>query len=157
MTRQEAFPSAILLAAQHAERQTGCPACVTLAQWAQESGYGEASPGNNPFGMKWHSASPYGRQLLHTKEWVNGSYVNVQDWFIKFDSLEQAFEAHGKYLMDPQGWPEYVAAQAVWRQSRDWKRFIELMGKRYATDPDYAAELIALVERWELADFNLPA
>ena len=48
-------------AAVASERQTGVPAECTVAQWAEESGWGKNSPGNNCFGIKWYSTAT-GRQ-----------------------------------------------------------------------------------------------
>jgi flagellum-specific peptidoglycan hydrolase FlgJ len=165
LLRDEYFPKDIQLAAQHAERTTGCPTCVTLAQWAIESGYGRYSmgDGNNPFGMKWSAGSAYPAKTLITREWVKdtghplGHYITVEAQFIKFPNTETAFIEHGKYLMNPNGWPEYIAAAKQWRDHRDWEGFIRLMAPRYATGPHYAADLINVVNRFHLYDLNLPS
>lgn len=158
MDRSAKFPEPLVLAAQHAERTTGCPTCVSLAQWALESAYGTAlAAANNPFGMKWSAACGYPKgPPVYTKEYVNGRYITVTDYFIAFPSIEVAFNAHGHYMMGPNAWGEYQQAAAVWRQRGDWKGFIERMAPRYATDPQYAALLIQIVNDWHLFDFNLP-
>ena len=158
MTRDEAFPKEIQLDAQHACRKTGAPVCVVLAQWAEESNYGQAMPkdSNNPFGMKSSPGSIYPRVASYTKEWEHGRYVTVTAYFIKFPSIQAAFEAHGHYLMRPDAWPEYQRAAAVWKQSGDWHTFIQLIAPRYATDPQYARNLIAIVMQYSLFELNLP-
>lgn len=65
------FPPEVVSAAQSAEKMTGCFACITLSQWAQESGYGKyLSADNNPFGIKWYQGCKYPFRNSSTKEWV---------------------------------------------------------------------------------------
>lgn len=56
------------------ERDTGVPAALTVAQWALESSWGIAQPGNNCFGIKAklypeREGKQTGRQLLRTTEY----------------------------------------------------------------------------------------
>jgi flagellum-specific peptidoglycan hydrolase FlgJ len=130
---------------------------VSLAQWAVESAYGACSLGaaNNPFGMKAKIGQP--SVTVWTKEYYGGAMHSVQAAFRKFDSIADAFIAHGRYLMDRNGWPEYVAAANCWKTNRDWSGFINKMAVRYATDPNYAHMLIGVINEWQLQNFNLPA
>ena len=151
------FPADVVHAAQASEHDSGCPAAVSLAQWAVESAYGAASMGDahNPFGMK---AAPGQRSVtVWTKEFYGGAMHSVQAAFRSFPSIADAFIAHGRYLMNPNGWPEYIKAQDCWRKNRDWVGFIDAMAPRYATDPNYATMLRGIVGDWHLFDFNLPA
>lgn len=146
-TRDELFPKSICLAAQHSQRATGVPACVTLAQWALESDYGGALSGvNNPFGIKGQPG-----RLCWTWEVINGRSMRVQDYFRNFGTPEEAFEYHGRMLVRPDGY--YVHALPF---LHDWKAYIQHIAPIYATDPDYASKLITIVERFSLQGFNLP-
>lgn len=146
-TRATLFPSAICLAAQHSQRSTGVPACVTLAQWALESNYGRALSGhNNPFGIKGTPGT-----LCSTWEEVHGRPIRVMAYFKDFGSLEAAFEAHGRMLVRPDGY--YTKALPF---IKDWKAYIQHIAPIYATDHAYADKLIGIVEQWSLQGFNLP-
>lgn len=146
------FPKPVVLAAQHSERKTGCLACVTLAQWAQESGFGKFISGNhNYFGIKWTKGSRFPYRVCYTKEYVNGKYVTVEAKFVSYPDAEAAFDSHGKLLMNPKG--PYRKAIPF---AKDWRKFVELIGPTYATDPNYAKRLIELIEKYHLFDWNLP-
>lgn len=88
--------AALRLAAQSAiacEDKTGCPAELTIAQWALESGWGNHAPGNNCFGIKYYKGA-FGRQTLATTEYINGKLVSLPQDFATFPSLEACFEKH---------------------------------------------------------------
>lgn len=153
LTRNDLFPRSVQLAAQHSERETGVLACVTLAQWAHESGYGKYSLGaNNPFGIKWPgTSSGLGYVVRRTWEVIAGRRVDVDAKFTAFPTLEDAFKYHGRMLANPKGY--YVTALPV---IKDWRAYIKAIAPIYATDPQYAQLLIAMVERWRLWELNLP-
>ncbi len=150
--RARHFPESIVLAAQHAERETGCPTCVTLAQWAEESSYGAVVPAaNNPFGMKWYQGCPYPYRVARTKEWTGQHYVTIEARWIVFPDEHAAFTEHGRLLMDPHG--PYATAVPF---AHDWVKFVQRVAQVYATDPHYQAHLMNLVEQYRLFDWNLP-
>jgi flagellum-specific peptidoglycan hydrolase FlgJ len=157
-------------AAVASERQTGVPAECTVAQWAEESGWGKNSPGNNCFGIKWYPTAT-GRQLLPTMEWftpsqldaflqlgdersatatgrTNGAFVEyrVLDWFATFPTLADCFSYHAAILT------RGVYAQAFQRfqQDRDLKAFITGIAQHYATAPNYASLIIELAQEPEV-------
>ena len=145
--RASLFPPSVCLMAQHSQRATGVPACVTLAQWALESDYGTALSGhNNPFGIKGQPG-----RLCWTWEVVGGKYQHVQAYFKDFATLEEAFAAHGRMLVRKDGY--YTAALPY---LKDWRKFIEHMAPVYATDPHYAAKLVHIIEANSLQGFDLP-
>src|SRR5690349_9861737 len=79
------------------EQKTGCPAAITLAQWALESGWGKYAPGNNCFGIKVY-AGCYGVQTLATHEYVHGKPFEENLTFATFPTLEACFEKHAALL-----------------------------------------------------------
>ena len=146
------FPKDILAAAQHAERETGLLACISLAQWADESGFGKYDmEANNFFGFKWYSGCPYPYVVRRTREWIRGKYVTIEARFIKFPSIDVAFVEHAKLLMNPKG--PYGRALGL---KDDWEKYIRKIAPIYATEPKYADDLVDLINKYRLFDFNLP-
>lgn len=151
--RSKMFPQNVIEAAELVECSTKLPACISLAQWAQESGYGKFDLGaNNPFGIKWTKGLKFDFVERSTKEWVNGHYMNVVARFVKFPSIETAFQFHGQMLMNPHG-PYAVAVPYAY----DWYKFVQRMAPIYATDPEYAQHLYDLIEQWKLYEFTASA
>ena len=151
-TRNDYFPKHVQLAAQTSERENGILACVTLAQWAHESGYGRYQLGaNNPFGIKWPPGSGLGFVVRRTWEVIRGKKVTVDARFAAFPTIEAAFRFHGRMLANPKG---YYRHALPYRKA--WREYINAIAPVYATDPAYARLLISIVERWKLYELNLP-
>jgi hypothetical protein len=134
-------PADIVALAQQSQRETGVPASVTLGQWAWESGWGQHSPNNNPFGMK-ASKSQAGANLGTTEQGASG-LVKTTGKFRSFDSLEDAFRAHGEYVKNRFPWamdhtdnPDEFVAQL---QSHPYPS--------YATDKDYVAHITGIMHQ----------
>ena len=150
LRRAELFPPEITAAAQQSENDTGCPAAVTLAQYALESGYGKYDLGcYNFFGIKWAPCCGLPYVIMHTKEWNGAHFVPVEAKFIKFPNALAAFDYHGKLLMNPRG-PYAVAVP----YANDWMKFAQRIAPIYATDPHYYATLVELIEQWRLYEFG---
>lgn len=149
--RNDLFPGSIALAAQRAQRETDCLACVTLAQWALESDFGKRLTGaNNPFGIKQYEGSPYTSTICRTQEEINGSMVTIEAAFVNFPNIELAFNFHGRLIVSPHN----IYSEA-YPYRKDWRRFIIMMAKHYASDEFYARKLTTIVEEYNLQDFNL--
>jgi flagellum-specific peptidoglycan hydrolase FlgJ len=143
------FPAGVIAGAQAVQSKYGVPASVTLAQWALESNYGKSTPpgSNNPFGIKAKPGEPY--VMAWTPEYVNGQKVQVQAAFRKFDSYAQAFDARGQLLSQA---PRYAKAM---EQRDNPDRFVEeLQNAGYATDPQYANKLKAIMQSNNLYQYN---
>ncbi|OFW47181.1 MAG: hypothetical protein A2163_04015 [Actinobacteria bacterium RBG_13_35_12] len=66
---------------------------LSMAQIIIESNWLKSAPKNNCLGIKWTSKYPESRkQMLWTKEWVNGKYVSVLAPFLTFKSIEECIE-----------------------------------------------------------------
>ena len=117
---------------------------LVSAQWALESGWGAAfSGGNNPFGLKGKGT------LLKTKEVVNGKEVTIEAEFIDFDSLEAAV----RYLVN-RWYKDFTTSsgkrfRGVNHAANRELAAKELVKQGYATDPEYAKKLIALMRDHE--------
>jgi flagellum-specific peptidoglycan hydrolase FlgJ len=128
--------SAAAQAAVACEKETGLPAEITVAQWALESGWGSAAPGNNCFGIKAYPGCQV--QSFQTQEVINGERKMLTLEFAAFESLQACFEKHARLLT--QGAP-YAQAWAQYQQNHDVAALIDGIAPHYATDPHYAAKL----------------
>lgn len=152
-----AIPVAVGQAAKSSMSKWNVPASVSLAQWAIESGWGAHQPGNNPFGMKVRKGRLDLSQLLWTTEVIDGKTVRIQQSFRKFNSLEEAFEAHAELLATA---PVYRKAMSCLPSGGCPTReavndFIDEMAKHYATDPLYSSKLKSTIEKNSLWRFDI--
>lgn len=128
----------------------GIPASVTLAQMAQESGWGTGraiKEGNNAFCVK----GTY-----------NGQFVLISDdkpneKFKKYDSLQQSFDDHSKVLMGR----HYAHCRAY--SSTDYERWCaglmsgESTGGKYASDKNYTSSLLKIIRTYHLDEYDRQA
>lgn len=155
--RGQKFPSDLIHAAQAADRATGVPACLILAQWAWESAWGTRLTGSyNYFGEKWAPGCGFTYKAVGTHEEENGKMVFYDanspksQKFINFPSMEAAFAYQGKHLATSQ---HYVKAQSFLR--KDWRKFIEAIDGIYASDHNYVAGIMSVIEQYHLYDYNV--
>ena len=134
-------PPEIVAAAQASQAKYGIPAEVTIAQWKLESGNGKKMPAgsNNPFGIKAKVGQPFVES--ETNEFINGQMQTVKQKFAKFDSLEDAFDAHAKLLATGAA---YANAR---KQKDDPQAFADALTGTYATDPQYGTKLKSLMNQ----------
>ena len=140
----------VVAAAQSAEAQWHVPASVTIAQYALESGWGQHMPpgSNNPFGIKAVGGQP--AVGVATKEFAHGHMITEEQPFAKFSSIAAAFDAHAKLLATH---PIYAPAVKLLPNVR---AFVTEMAKHYATDPNYAAKLMSLINADDLTRYDAP-
>lgn len=111
------------------------PECVA-AQWALESGWGEHTSGrHNYFGLKGPGTS------TTTREFLDGQWVTIDDSFIDFPSLAACV----KYLVS-RWYQDYQQHKGVNRASDRNECANMLVTEGYATDPEYAAKLIKIMD-----------
>lgn len=140
------------------EKKKGFHRLITLAQAAQESGWGSKAVGNNFFGVKDTDGINGNEQLITTTEYSkNGNLkfpvilkkiftgklfkYTIKDYFRKYDTAEIAFNDH-VYFFEKN--PHYATA-LKFKMEPD--RFFEEIAKAgYATDPNYAANLKAVLK-----------
>ena len=117
---------------------------LTIAQAALESGWGDSIEGNMLFGIKWTEGCGYAKQLLWTSEYINGKYTKVQDYFRKYASLADSICDHGNFLKVNSRYEKVLQCTNYIDACN------EIQAAGYATDPDYAKQLIGIIEGYDL-------
>lgn len=147
--KPDEFIAAIAPAAQSAQKRTGVPASVTIAQGADESGWGNHTPGNAVFGIKADKNWRGLRQRLSTKEEVHGRDVRVLADFRAYSSWSGSVEDHADFLKKN---PRYVEA---FKHSDDGIAFAKaIAADGYATDDEYAAKLVSIIHTHNLLAYD---
>ena len=142
MTREEYIDRFKHIAIENMEHY-GIPASITLAQGLLESGSGNstlAREANNHFGIKCHTDWS-GQRILHDDD-------NPQECFRVYDSPEQSYEDHAKFLSDHRN-RRYDSLFVYSNEDyRNWARGLKAAG--YATASDYAERLVRIIEENKL-------
>ena len=147
MTPKEFIPWIAPLA-QAAQKITGVPASVTIAQAALESGWGKHAPANNLFGIKADAAWKGERSIQTTTEYVGGKPEKKQQVFRKYKTLQDSITDHGLFLKQNKRYEKAFAA----KDGIDFAHAIAKAG--YATDPGYAELLETIILKHQLLKFD---
>jgi hypothetical protein len=140
--------------ARAAQRETGVPASVTVAQAILESDWGTSkltARDNNYFGIKaFGRAGSAGVAWYPTWEVINGEDVTVCAPFRAYSNGYDSFVDHGRFFLENR---RYATAL---KQTKDPVAFAQgIADAGYATDPDYATKLITLMDRFNLYGYDL--
>ncbi len=125
----------------------GVPASITLAQGLLESAAGQstlATEGNNHFGIKCHSAWN-GPTMLRSDD-------APDECFRVYPDVADSFEDHSLFLCRSRRYAPLFALDPT--DFRGWAEGLSACG--YATDPNYAARLTAIIERYGLYVYDSP-
>ena len=126
----------------------GIPASITLAQGILESGVGKselAVKANNHFGIKCHNDWE-GEKVYHDDDKKN-------ECFRKYDRPEESFIDHSLFLKNRTRYSFLFELDQT-----DYKALAKgLKQAGYATDPNYAKRLIALIEENNLHQYDVQA
>lgn len=136
-------------AARDSEQKTGVPWQVTMAQAALESGWGKYAPGFNFFGIKADARWLGKRVLRTTREVIEGKSVYVNAVFRAYDTPHESFKDHGYFLRDttnPQTGERVYARCFETETPQEFCTALQACG--YASDPNYAATLIKIINRY---------
>jgi len=154
----EQFVAVHLPEAKKVEQKTGFHYLIPLTQGALESGWGKKAVGNNFFGIKDTDGVNGNEQLITTTEFLNSDKVKfpvilkivkvgnkfkytVKDWFRKYPSAQTAFEDHVNFFLKNRRYSEAI------KHKNNPERFFEEIAKAgYATAPDYAEQLKAVMK-----------
>lgn len=126
-------------------KQFHIPASITLAQGILESGSGSsrlAVRGNNHFGIKC-GKNWTGRKIYKTDD-------NIGDCFRRYDSAEESYSDHSKFLTENQRYAPLFALDIT--DYKGWAKGLKAAG--YATNPQYPSLLIKLIEENELYKYD---
>ena len=157
MTPEE-FVIAYLPEAKKAESKKGFSFLILLTAAAQESFWAKKAVGNNFFGIKDTDGVNGNEQLIITTEYSKSSSLKfpviikvsnignkfkytIKDWFRKYASAELSFIDYCNFFERN---PRYAEALKYKQQP---ERFFEEIAKAgYATDPNYATNLKAVMQ-----------
>jgi flagellum-specific peptidoglycan hydrolase FlgJ len=144
------FIDKLLPIAKLVKNQYGVPIAVTIAQAAQETGWGRHVKGNAYFGVKGYSADG-GSVEFTTHEVDNNRSRTIVDTFRSYPGLQEAANDYGQFLKNS---PRYAPCFAYTDQP---ERFVETLADAgYATDPDYAKNLNSIIRSYSLAGYDTP-
>lgn len=122
------------------QSEFGIPASITLAQGLLESAAGQstlAREGNNHFGIKCH-ADWKGETMLRDDD-------APDECFRVYENAAHSFDDHSRFLCRKRYAPLFTHDVTDYQA---WARGLSACG--YATDPQYADRLIAIIERYAL-------
>ena len=114
---------------------------VVAAQWALESGWGEHTSGHfNYLGIKAADGEPY--SACTTWEEMDGKKVTITAKFKDFDSLQDCInQLVEQWYADYRGYKGVNRAQSIGECCQ------LLVQEGYATDSQYAAKLMSIINR----------
>ena len=114
---------------------------VACAQWALESAWGTHTSGeNNFFGLKAADGEPY--STCTTWEHSNGKDLTIQARFKDFDSLQDCVDQ-----LVNQWYHDFRGYKGVNRATSVGECCQLLVQEGFATDPNYAAKLMSIINR----------
>jgi flagellum-specific peptidoglycan hydrolase FlgJ len=147
----QAFLDALLPGALAIQHKYGIPASFTLAQAASESRWGDsdlAKRAFNLFGIKADKSWKGPVFNLQTGEVLNGKEVVVPASWRKYGSWAECLEDRVKFFKDNRRYA------SCWQQTtgNGWALAVAAAG--YATDPNYAKKLIAVMDGRNLQRFD---
>ena len=144
---------------------SGIPAAITLAQFIIESFWGRsplASASNNCFGMKknlsgnnWPGSTWTGKSMTWvSSEASSGETVRQPSEFRVYASVEDSIADHSAYLAGAMNGTDLRYKGLRWQL--DYRTAAQIIKDGgYATAPDYVEVLCAMIERYNLTQYNV--
>ncbi|MBY0243827.1 MAG: glucosaminidase domain-containing protein [Sphingobacteriaceae bacterium] len=127
-------------------KNNGIPASITLAQGLLESGNGNsdlAKIANNHFGVKCHN------------NWLGKTYFKdddqINDCFRVYDNADESYKDHSEVLKKDRY--KFLYDLPI-TDYKSWAKGLKTAG--YATNPKYPELLIAVIEKYQLQNYDLP-
>lgn len=147
MTRCQTYVARFAPVAVAEMRRTGLPASITLAQGLLESDAGEsklAKATNNHFGIKCFSKKC---KKGHCQNFTDDSH---KDFFLEYPNVWGSYRAHTDFLKNSNRYARLFdfGPQAY----RKWAKGLSEAG--YASDPQYANKLIAIIQSMGLEKYD---
>ena len=125
-------------------KEFGVPASITLAQGILESGNGEtylATEGKNHFGIKCHGWE--GKEIYADDDKEN-------ECFRKYKKVQQSYRDHSEFLITHSRYSALFDLEIT--DYKGWATGLKKAG--YATSPTYAENLISIIERYNLQQYD---
>lgn len=148
------FIKTIAPAAQQEQRRYHIPASITIAQAGTESNWGRSKLAykyNNLFGIKATKDDPKVR--MYTTEYINGKKKYVKQDFASYYRWADSIDAHTKLIVNGTA-DNHHRFRGV--QTNDYQTAAnELQKNGYATDPNYANELIYAIKKFNLTQYDV--
>ncbi|MBI2609110.1 MAG: glucosaminidase domain-containing protein [Deltaproteobacteria bacterium] len=142
-SRKQKFIKLILPAAKKSKKRYGVPISVTLAQAAEETGWGDFVKNNNYFGIKGKG------KKFTTHEEIEGERIKVKHSFRLYNSAEESVLDHGKLLSSN---PRY---RLVFKHKDNPFQFVDALYKAgYATNSKYANNLKRIIKGNKLYEYD---
>lgn len=153
MSNKQAFIQKIALFAIADMKNTFIPASLIIAQAALESAWGTSGltkKGNNLFGIK--GKGPAGSCTMPTTEYVNGKPIKVDAAFRAYNNWGESIADHTKLILNGVSWDRNKYKKVIGVDGKTAAREIQRAG--YATDPKYADKLIAIMDDYNLYQYD---
>jgi len=148
----DTFIKMIAPAAQASSKITRIPASFTVAEAALESGWGASAlvtEACNLFGVKADASWLGDTVMMPTREYLNGQWVTVPAKWRKYPTWLASINDHAQFLLKN---PRY---QGAFVNCSDVEAFTNAIAKAgYATDPQYASKILAIIKVHNLAQFD---
>ena len=148
MTRDD-FIAKAKSAATKTSSKSGFLMGITMAQAALESNFGQSQlsrTANNYLGIKAHGK--HAAMEFRTNEFEAGSEKQVVARFAAYDSMEECFQCRDRLIASGSVYAEARAAKG------DPERFVNELGKHWATDPKYAGKVLRIYRENGLDRFD---
>ena len=148
---QRSFVTRMLDHAAAAQQATGIPALFVIAQAALESGWGKreirnssGSPTYNLFGIKAGSGWQGNTVDVVTTEYENGVGKKVVEKFRAYSSYAEAFRDWAQLIGGNKRYADVVESGRAGGTATGFANGLARAG--YATDPDYGAKLVRVID-----------
>ena len=123
---------------------------LLAAQWALESGFGRYPAGKfNYWGIK--ATGRTKGTIKTTKEFINGKWITIEANFRNFASIQEGVD----YLVARwyKDWEQYKGVNRATTREEAARLLVK---EGYATDPEYSAKLIRLLDQYSTKDAAEP-
>lgn len=153
MSMQTSFINLIKDGAIASQKKHGVLSSITISQAILESAWGRSQLSakyKNLFGIKADAGWKGPRVNMRTGEYRNGSHV-MENWgFRVYSSYAESIEDHALFLVNN---PRY-RKNGFFNGKNYTGQANALVRAGYATSPDYAKQLIQLIEQYNLSEYD---
>lgn len=148
------FINEIAPLAQNAQKKYHVLSSITLGQACLESDWGQSGLSqkyHNLFGIKAYGNVPTIK--LDTQEYENGEWITIKGEFRVYDSYAASVNGHSELFTEGTTWnPNQYESVLKAKDYITAAKAVQSSG--YATDPDYADKLIAIIQKYDLEKYD---